>query len=49
MSCLSLSSNADAPVLPRGQLLVDPWLVGDLTFGSPQLSFLYNGSRPDGA
>lgn len=31
------------------QILVDPWLVGDLTFGSEILGFLYKGHRPDGA
>lgn len=35
--------------LSTPQVLVDPWLVGNLTFGSEQLGFLYTGYRPDGA
>ena len=32
-------------LLLNAQVLVDPWLIDDLTFGPKELSFLYVGKK----
>jgi len=45
----SLEGNSFRFTLPGGTcVLVDPWLVGPLTFGPPPLDALYSGRKPSG-
>ena len=45
----ALEGNSFRFMLPSGvTVLVDPWLVGALTFGPPPLDALYSGRKPSG-
>lgn len=39
---------AAVPKATAPQVLADPWLVGPLTFGPPELAFLYSATKPSG-